>query len=431
MSNELSIDAIKERHDALDTKILEKSADLTEPKEKSQLMKEVENLIGDISKLAETVDSFADYRWLSDAAIKWQSVLSTIFESPTNITLPMPRSTWLPQNPSVFSEEEIDNWLKSDAAFIAYARRAEMGSNNIDVDSDWHIAEVFFASEILEGKINFAGRISSKSYWRLENIWVKEVKEMMAYFDWVKTRDSEQDKHFFEACDHVRKALLINSKIKARLSEFDEAKSYIKQHYLDEKGKLLPRQEGSEVYQLIERKAYRIYETTGSKNELNNWVQAETYTKMFYENIIPAVVEKDSESVLQVLKAFQYSKTQRFFIINCFETALAIYFLNPDIIKSLWADAAQEPIPESTVESFVEVYDWPQKFKIGELCEDKIEVDLDWNRISFKGVMSDSEKKELLDALNTATEGNPKTEHITAIEKLYSQSRLIHEETTL
>ena len=59
--------------------------------------------------------------------------------------------------------------------------------------------------------------------------------------------------------------------------------------------------------------------------------------KMFYEHIIPAVLQNDEESVLTVLKAFQFSNENSYnLIINCFEAALPIYFLNPGIVEKLW-----------------------------------------------------------------------------------------------
>lgn len=506
MSNILSMKAIKERDDVLYTKVLQEAANLTKGEtEHNELIDKINSLIEDIIELSEIVDSFDDYRWLSNAITKWQSVFSTIFEAPRIIMLSQPKSTWLPPTPSVFTEKEINNWLKCYAEFIWYARRAESGRENSNPLYHWHTAEVLFASEVLDGKINFASRISSKSYWRLENIWLKEVKCLMAYFnwEWVKRKSIFLDhvRDYFEACNHIRK-MLCNKKeecfkltnfslqslrnegipdyvleslknlenkefkedelalkaventigkkqtnkyqdlilkhakdekgIKARPSEFNEAKNYIQEHYLGEDGKLLPKERESKLCELIGKKACRIYETTGSRDDEKNWVHAETYVKMFYENIIPAVVEKDKEKVLRVLKAFQFSKMNHFLIINCFETALAIYFLDPYIIQRLWKESAEQSRPESTVESIVEVNSWPQNFINfikNEHCEARFWSDR--NRIGFKGVMLDIEKDTLLKALNQAEFGKPKEKDIKTIEELYNQSRLIHEETTL
>jgi hypothetical protein len=186
------------------------------------------------------------------------------------------------------------------------------------------------------------------------------------------------------------------------------------------------------LYRLIEKKAYRIFETTGSTNSYTNWIHAETYVKMFYENIIPAVETKNREKILRVIKAFQYSKLNRFLIINCFETALGIYFLDPNVIQSLWDASAGKPHPQSTVEVVAEVDSWPQNFALKESCKSRFWVSEDRKRIGFKGVMLSVEKKAILNALKRSVKPiNPKSEYIDAIEKLYEQSRLIHKDTTL
>ena len=56
---------------------------------------------------------------------------------------------------------------------------------------------------------------------------------------------------------------------------------------------------------------------------------------MFYENIIPAVTMKDVDSAAMVLNAFGFSKENRYLIINALEAAIAIYFLDADVIREL------------------------------------------------------------------------------------------------
>jgi energy-coupling factor transporter ATP-binding protein EcfA2 len=202
--------------------------------------------------------------------------------------------------------------------------------------------------------------------------------------------------------------------------------------YVDEVYKNKPLGDDSlKLSWLIREKARRIHETTGSTNMTHNWILAETYIRMFYENIIPAVEENDKEKVLQILKAFQYSKTSGFLIKSCFEVALAIYFLSPDIIQALWDESKGEDRPESNVESVVFVNSWPQNFTVDEPIKARFWPSENHNEIRFKGVMLEVERDALLKALDSATSGNPAQEHIDAIEALYKQSRLIHKDTTL
>ena len=57
------------------------------------------------------------------------------------------------------------------------------------------IDETFFVSEVLEGSINFASNITSESYWRLEEVWLQQVKTLRAYLLWTtaKTIFKDQD----------------------------------------------------------------------------------------------------------------------------------------------------------------------------------------------------------------------------------------------
>ena len=96
-----------------------------------------------------------------------------------------------------------------------------------------------------------------------------------------------------------------------------------------------------------------------------------------------------------------------FIIINSFETALALYFLDQQIIQKLWDDSAKMPYPpESTVESIVNVDSWPQNFEIEEACKERFWFDCD--KIGFRCVMLDIEKMSIINALKIAESENPK-----------------------
>ncbi len=548
----LTIDDIEQRHNDLYTKVIDydfKEAlkeylqiqgnkDLLDKYKKAKgdkynlitdFNKNINEFIEDVRVLSETVEYFDDYRWLSNIAVKWHSVFSTILEAPRLIKLSPPKAAWSPRPSPNMTDESIDDFLNNYKQFALIAQQAS--NNEMDVERANQSAKILFASEVLEGKINFS-RISSESYWRLEEIWVQQVKTLRAYFNWLESgsRFYDHNKHFFEVTNYIR-GKLVDKEIKARPSGFKETKNYIQSRYLDENGKLrevkaeelekLIRAEASRIYEitgytdekknwqlaethikpycsgegnkfstlgkdvfdkrkaelvkenayyiykitgyssieknrqlaeiyvnegyenkplgddslklswLIREKANRIYETTGSTDREHNWILAETYVRMFYENIIPAVVQNDKEKVLRVLKAFQYSKTSGFLINNCFEVASAIYFLNPETIQSLWVKSKDEPVPESNVESVVPVNSWPEDFTVDEPVNTRLWISKYRNEIDFEGVMLEVERDALLTALKLATSGNPAQEHIDAIEALYKQSRLIHEETTL
>jgi len=74
-------------------------------------------------------------------------------------------------------------------------------------------------------------------------------------------------------------------------------------------------------------------------------------------------------SIAQVLKAFQFSKhpDNRFLIVNCFEAAIAIYFLDPNIINELWTNA------EACNFNMVYVEDWPKHLACFKITEQSLE----------------------------------------------------------
>jgi hypothetical protein len=421
MNSSISIDVIQRRHDILFTEILQKANEIKKDStRRSKSIKKVNRLLNDIKKFSIEVEFFDDFRRLSDIVGRWNTVFASIFETPISITLEQPQKPWKQQvYTNYLTENEVDNWIRNTAAFTAYARKVELGGQYLNELDDWHAAETFFASEVLEGRINFASRISAKSYFHLEGIWLKEVKLLMAYYQWLKDKAlfKHHDEDFFDVCNHIRQKLLVNDGMKALQSEFTEAKDYIREHYLDKDGKIQdPAKEGSKLHQLIMHKAERIGHTLNDPDNERNQIYAKMYVKMFYDNIIPAVLEGDlhlkKEKTLRILKAFQYSKVNRFIIINCFETALAIYFLDSDIINDLWYES-----------SSVETASWPKNFNnyLNESLKDKFEYNS--GRIHFKGEMEDEEKEDLIRALNEAGPGRAKKEHLEAIEELYWKSQ--------
>lgn len=439
MNEAPTIGKIREMHNRLYEQALKEGKALVavtesgKPELSTAFRDQVESLLKDMNALSAATTSFEEYRWLGDTAVKWQLVFSSVFNLPKIVQLELPKQKMVPPvpapaAPTALSEEEIKDWLKKIAEFVAYIRigRTGQASTEEEMRSDSHIAEVVLASEILDQRINFAGRMGSGSYWRLEQMWLKEVKCLTAYFNWQRRGNGFDPvravEDYYQACEHIRDQLVKGTK--GLEAEFKQVKAYLEKEYLTN-GKV--DQNKSEAKTLIRRKAERIWERMRvigrATEDLENWVNAETYVNMFYESIIPAVMEDDSERVRTVLKAFQYSKAteNKFWVINCFEAALAIYFLNARTVQKLWDDSEKQPRPTSTVESVVEVSSWPETFEVPEACRGQFRTES--GKITFKGVMTPEQKEALLSVL--PGEGR------TSIEDLYGKSRLIHRETTL
>jgi hypothetical protein len=341
----------------------------------------------------------------------------------------------------------IEKIVNGIAASLA---RNNLDSNNIPKKFTDE-ATKYFSADILYKKEEFNSLFYPASFSRLEKIWLHDIKELKAYF---RSMDSEHntnspEKNFLDVCDEIRERL-VNKNIKASFSDFEAVKKYLQENYITVDNMLLPEKGKTKLYKLINKKAQRIYDmrTNPQRNhditqqkladktqwelEKMDWRLAETYVKMFYENIVPAVEKKDREKTLRVLKAFQYSRQQELLIKNCFEVTIAIYFLDADIIKSLWAESAQYPLPDSVVETIINMsIRWPDEFesKIESCrCHSRFKVSSDRKEIRFDGVMLEVEKIDLLTALQQL---NHLPQHEEYLNELYHKSRLIHEETTL
>ena len=305
-------------------------------------------------------------------------------------------------------------------------------SNPLEMGMDWRNATCYWISQILDGEISL-NQIEANSYWRLEEIWLREIKEIKAYYNWERkwkehglglwSSVNEQEKNYLEACNQIRR-MLIDPKIKSSLDNFASIEEYIKFKYLNKEDKIDENKNG--MINLINIKANRIRELNKDISIDNSKLSARDYVKLFYDNIIPASREKNLENILGVLKAFQYSKApeNRWIIINCFEVAVAIYFLDKDIIEKIWQDSKEKLVPELVRVCTVPVKDWSPTFEIPKDCKDSFKYDETELKIIFSGLMTEKQKDALLKMVK-------KESHIAAIKALFEKSRLIHEETTL
>lgn len=533
----LSLNDIKKEDDVLYTRVLEKKEDLKAPGvpslEDSELLTRVDALIMSIEAASEIVESSKEYQWLSQAAMRWHAVFSNILESPRVIRLVEPKKEWFLEPSSFMSDREIEDMVQAYNKFTLYAQTIK--NELIDDKNAYESAKMFFVSEVLDGRVNMASRISPGSYWRLEEQWVDDIKRLRAYFIWEPTHKyfdrAEESEDFKQATEDLLK-ILVNKDIKARISEFSVAKAYIQDAYLTDDGNImkakpeliedlikteawrvhqvtgyadevswriannhikhccvgsrwsmacklkgsdvdrerLVRERANSIFKLsccgdndanyrlaslyidecnteqqvvipdlnmnitwlIRDKAQQIYTRTGSVDEKHNWLLAEKYVRMYYENIIPAIERRDKEKTLRVLKAFQFSKKNHLLIKNCFELALAIYFLDPGLINELWTESERYSIQVSDVESVVELNrGWPESIVIAQHIKKRFWCSDNRRAIYYYGVMLPEEKDEILAAVRAAVSRDVKEEYAVAVEKLYLQSRLIHRETTL
>ncbi len=358
------------------------------PLELKPLLNQVEVFINDLENFSTQADHIQidDYIWLNKIAVKWQLVLAKVFHLQRRINIAEPKNIDSPSTESgellreiPFSANELEKWIKDKAYELSKDRRMALlwdksqeyeGVFNfllreIIVSSkdeellDNYTAKVFLASEILDGTINFVHRIPSECYNQflqfLEERWIKEVKKLKAYYSCKKLGNGDETiikENYYEACEQIRQALIgtLNPNVKVGSEDFIEIKNYLEKHYLTN-GKI-DSQDHKKGKKLIVTKAEYISKNTYHLRKHNesiasfnyrNWRWAETFVKNFYENIIGAVEDNDVDKVARVLSAFQIQEVvpegfkisleNHDLITNCFEAAIAIYFLSPTLLN--------------------------------------------------------------------------------------------------
>lgn len=209
----------------------------------------------------------------------------------------------------------------------------EISSSEQEMKLDWKNACVFVASKIFHGDGINLSQIDSHSYSILEEVWLRDIKLLKAYYIWEHEDTGSRDWNYYNACNRIRQMLI--EKEKLSLNNFMKIKNYIENNYLVD-GRISESRSAG-VKTLIARKAHRIWQTTGNNDHQENWIEAKKYVTLFYDNIIPAVIDKNNKNLSSVFEAFRFSKSpeNRYLIINSFEAAIAIYFIDKEYLLSI------------------------------------------------------------------------------------------------
>lgn len=334
-------------------------------KQVSEKCKIVERLFSDVDthlKLIEQVsndlDSVNDYAWLLDTAVKWEYRLSDVLHISRPVSVPetpehMLSTLRLPEKrkDACFSESELNDRVEvlANIAYVYSIYKGEQRDSNHEelMLKDWHRAEVFLANDMLNGIIDFAHKIKSYSYYRLENIWMAEIRELAAYLNWeqrgAKIFDDKTTDNYLDAWNDFQSKLK-QSYCKASVESFGEVKRYLEKHYLtyDNQKYTLnnPKIQLSDNHNLVKIKSIKIKNELDKKYPNKKYNQrealsiAEEYVKLYYENIIPAVFG-DQKAANEVINAFNFSMSEPYRIINAFEMAIAIYFINSEVMGKI------------------------------------------------------------------------------------------------
>jgi hypothetical protein len=344
MSNQMTISEIKRRHEEVYEKLLDdpslgKSGD----KRDEFLAKEVDPLIEDMKAVSTTDMSFQDYTWLSDTALHWQVLFSSIFNIPRKIEIATPPQLYSPT--IVYTPSMMEELLMREAFFQGQSRMSEgliayihrYRSTPEEMARDWHYAKVMLSQWLLDGRLNFANQIQSETYPYIEEVWLVELRRVVSYFHWmVKGKQLWDQETDFQYSSVYFREQLCNPAIKSPKLAFLKIKKYLELNYLTNGRVNL---NSDSVNKLIQHKAFHTWDVTHDTDSKRNWDVAATYVEQYYNNIIPAVMEDNRESIKLILQSFQVNTAPEFdAALNSFEVLIALYFLDPEILKKYFSE---------------------------------------------------------------------------------------------
>lgn len=433
MDDTSALETLKQRHEALYTTAIQERAVLQrDDGRRERFLAQVDGLLQQVGDLSRHVTSIKDYSWLTDMSLKWQLVFSTVLNLPMHVALPSAPER-IEAVTAVISDEQIEMSIRERALQQSLIRKASQYLGRLDVllqkvestkaemQADWESSVAVFVYQLFEGQL----KIGPASFHWLEDEWISEVKRTKAYFLWLsnpdKVRSQGHQEDYDAALDWLR-GLLVDPRMKGS-QDFEPYREYIETRYLTD-GRFDPAK--GKAHDLVARKAYRIWRTTGETDERKNWEHAETYCRMFYDHVIPAVAAFEEEPraaervehTLLALKAFQYSKARenRFLVINCFEVALALYFLDPEIVEQLWRDSGEMGDRDYTVTTV-----WAGGLaRVPARFEDR--MTLSDGHLVLHGVLTEAERDRLIARF---------PEHQEVFAELFRQSRLLPRRSTL
>lgn len=245
--------------------------------------------------------------------------------------------------PSKITKSELEHAKQSMALHLSRIRKSEalghfagldslVNSSREQMEGDWRNASILLGAKVVAGEVRLTD-LEPSCFTDIEDVWLDEVKRHSAYYAWLKT-GSNHTACYFEACDELRR-LLIDRRTKDRLENFSAVREYIKSHYLDEFDNVF-------AQEVIEAKANKISASGEVAQHIAEHLALE-YTKTFYQNIIPAVEDQDRDACKAVLGALRHGGTVPPLaeIVNCFEAAIAIGFLESNIVQKFWRESPQ------------------------------------------------------------------------------------------
>jgi hypothetical protein len=358
----------QETHELLKNKLQFFRGDFDETlDERATFIAQVRCFLDSLRPHCERLRTTAQYEQISNIADEWQTLLTEILREPIDVRdvigLKLPANDLTP-SPRRLPLHEVQQTLKRRALETAQFRKLAQLFAQIDwlyrwtkspemlhqrypsthqeMEQDWSYACQFLAADVLEGRLRIADQLNVDAFDFLTETWLDDTKRLMAYIRWFSDVNAAEPsalarmndgRYYFNVCESLHNSLRDDAR-KAPPELFCDIGAWIQRQYPSSDVVSAPK--GSPSWKLISRKAQRIWERTGRTNADANWRQAEDYVRGYYEHIIPAVIDRSQDSIQSVLAAVtpQREETAGCEIINTFEAAVAIEFLDPTVISA-------------------------------------------------------------------------------------------------
>jgi hypothetical protein len=248
-------------------------------------------------------------------------------------------SDWMDRKALELCVRRATEWhasLSPEEIFALYCERAPQEAQRRNAAADWRQAEVYFAADVLDGRFTLSENLGPESYWRLEGVWLREVKELKAYFHWKPqggwgvglTRG-----HYWTACNELVDRLR-DGRIKAAPSAFAPIQRYLR----DRPAGAASRRDNSPS---VEAKVRRLVELGVPEGEARRRV--DDHLAAFYGEIASAVSEAPTEAATRrVLEALGLLGGWALAdaIVDCLEMAIAIQFLDAGLVGRILDEVA-------------------------------------------------------------------------------------------
>lgn len=351
LNDAYSLMRIKRAHQALMSELdLNQAKVVNGTQARKDFIRRANAFLNDMKNVHSQITSASEYAQLCELANEWQLAFSTILDEPHNVRehvgLTVPPETLVPDSCRVLREQDVDEFLHVTALSIARARainkvleqianlQLDLGriersaSSSFEMEGDWYLACVHFATRVLYGKLRFASQIPGSSYRHLQSVWLDDVKRVRAYLSWEEQKDagveSSSEANYAAACSDLE-ANVLDPTRKERYELFERLDDRFESKYL-----LAGRIDWEKAHPLITRKAYHLWEVDPHRGADHDWRVASEFVCQFYENIGPAVRERNHASAAEVLTAIR-----RHDITSAFELSIVMSFMDADMLNEL------------------------------------------------------------------------------------------------